>query len=107
MAPRVGGKQGYIRINRTRRHRQVSSIAIPALPPPVALSETSKTAQIDQQPYVLKRWPAPTRYVGDGHNEIDNNPAERALRTVSIGRKNYLFAGSDAGGERAHPRSTA
>lgn len=33
--------------------------------------------------------------------EIDNNPAERALRTVSIGRKNYLFAGSDAGGRRA------
>lgn len=49
----------------------------------------------------LKRWPALTRYVGDGRIEIDNNPAERALRTVAIGRKNYLFASSDAGGERA------
>jgi hypothetical protein len=33
--------------------------------------------------------------------EIDNNAAERALRAVALGRKNYLFAGSDAGGERA------
>ena len=37
----------------------------------------------------------------DGRIEIDNNAAERALRTVALGRKNYLFAGSDAGGERA------
>jgi transposase len=42
-----------------------------------------------------------TRYCDDGHLEIDNNPAERALRAVTLGRKNYLFAGSDAGGERA------
>ena len=37
----------------------------------------------------------------DGRIEIDNNAAERALRTVALGRKNFLFAGSDAGGERA------
>jgi hypothetical protein len=42
-----------------------------------------------------------TRYVHDGRLEIDNNAAERALRGVSLGRKNYLFMGSDAGGERA------
>ncbi len=41
------------------------------------------------------------RYCDDGLLEIDNNAAERALRAVAIGRKNYLFAGSDAGGERA------
>jgi transposase len=41
------------------------------------------------------------RYRGDGKIEIDNNAAERALRAVALGRKNYLFAGSDAGGERA------
>ena len=46
-------------------------------------------------------WPALTRYCDDGHLEIDNNAAERALRAVALGRKNYLFAGSDAGGERA------
>jgi transposase len=41
------------------------------------------------------------RYCDDGRVEIDNNAAERALRAVALGRKNYLFAGSDAGGERA------
>ena len=51
--------------------------------------------------YALGRWPALVRYCEDGLLEIDNNAAERALRTVAIGRKNYLFAGSDAGGERA------
>ena len=41
------------------------------------------------------------RYCDDGLLEIDNNAAERALRAVALGRKNYLFAGSDSGGERA------
>jgi transposase len=51
--------------------------------------------------YVLTRWSAFTRYRDDGHIEIDNNAAERALRVVALGRKNYLFCGSDAGGQRA------
>jgi transposase len=51
--------------------------------------------------YALSRWDALTRYLEDGHIEIDNNAAERSLRGVALGRKNYLFAGSDAGGERA------
>ena len=51
--------------------------------------------------YALTRWAALTRYVGDGRIEIDNNAAERSIRDVALGRKNYLFAGSDAGGERA------
>jgi transposase len=51
--------------------------------------------------YALSLWPALVRYVEDGRLEIDNNAAERALRVVALGRKNYLFAGSDAGGERA------
>jgi hypothetical protein len=42
-----------------------------------------------------------SRYLDDGSIEMDNSAAERALRTVVLGRKNYLFAGSDAGGERA------
>jgi len=62
---------------------------------------SQKSALANAISYALKRWPALTRYVGDGRIEIDNNAAERALRTVAIGRKNYLFAGSDAGGERA------
>jgi hypothetical protein len=51
--------------------------------------------------YALSRWKALTRFAADGLIEIDNNGAERALRAVALGRKNYLFAGSDAGGERA------
>ena len=51
--------------------------------------------------YALGRWPALLRYCDDGLLEIDNNAAERALRAVAIGRKNYLFAGSDSGAERA------
>ena len=51
--------------------------------------------------YARSRWRALVRYCEDGRIEIDNNAAERALRAVALGRKNYLFAGSDAGGERA------
>lgn len=51
--------------------------------------------------YALERWTALLVFVNDGRVEMDNNTAERALRTVALGRKNYLFAGSDAGGERA------
>ena len=51
--------------------------------------------------YALSRWGALVRYIEDGHIEIDNNAAERSLRGVALGRKNYLFAGSDTGGERA------
>ena len=51
--------------------------------------------------YALTRWKALERFCDDGRIEIDNNAAERALRCVALGRKNYLFAGSDVGGERA------
>lgn len=51
--------------------------------------------------YALTRWTALTRYLDDGRLAIDNNPAERALRGIGLGRKNYLFAGADSGGERA------
>jgi len=51
--------------------------------------------------YALGRWEALLRFCDDGRIEIDNNAAERSLRAVVLGRKNYLFAGSDRGGERA------
>lgn len=63
------------------------------------LSPKSETAAAIR--YSLSRWRALARYIDDGRLEIDNNSAERALRVVALGRKNYLFAGSDAGGERA------
>ena len=61
-------------------------------------SKSDVTAAIQ---YALGRWDALTLYCEDGRVEMDNNAAERALRAVALGRKNYLFAGSDAGGERA------
>lgn len=51
--------------------------------------------------YTLARWTALTRYAEDGRVEIDNNAAERAIRALVLGRRNYLFAGSDRGGETA------
>jgi transposase len=51
--------------------------------------------------YARGRWEALTRYLDDGRLEISNNAAERAIRPLALGRKNYMFAGSDAGGERA------
>ena len=52
--------------------------------------------------YMLKRWRAFTRFLDDGRICLTNNAAERALRAIAVGRKNWLFAGSDrGGGERA------
>jgi len=51
--------------------------------------------------YALSRWVALTRYTSDGHLEMTNNGAERSIRPLVLGRKNYLFAGSDSGGVRA------
>jgi hypothetical protein len=51
--------------------------------------------------YALGRWPQLTRYRDDGRLEIDNTAAERSLRPIALGRKNWLFAGSHAGGQRA------
>ncbi len=51
--------------------------------------------------YGRKRWDALSRFLDEGSAEIDNNIAERAMRSVAIGRKNWLFAGSKVGGERA------
>ena len=50
---------------------------------------------------MLKRWPAFTGFVDDGRICLTNNAAERALRGITIGRKAWLFAGSDRGGKRA------
>jgi transposase len=64
-----------------------------------SLSAKSDTAGAIR--YSLSHWRALTRYCDNGLLEIDNSAAERALRAVAIGRKNYLFFGSDSGGERA------
>jgi hypothetical protein len=51
--------------------------------------------------YALSLWDPLSRYLDDGRIEIDNLIAERALRPIAVGRRNYLFAGSDNGGQRA------
>jgi transposase len=51
--------------------------------------------------YLLNRWAAFTRFLDDGRVCLSNNAAERSLRGVAIGRKNWTFAGSDTGGHRA------
>ncbi|WP_354687954.1 IS66 family transposase [Cupriavidus necator] len=61
-----------------------------------AKSETTKAIN-----YSLNQWDALMLYCDDGAVEIDNNLAENALRCVALGRKNFLFCGSDSGGERA------
>lgn len=51
--------------------------------------------------YGRKLWPSRIRFLGSGEIELDNGIAERALRGIAVGRRNWLFAGSKAGGERA------
>ena len=51
--------------------------------------------------YILKRWPAFTLFLEDGRVCLSNNAAERGLRGIALGRKSWLFCGSDRGGERA------
>jgi transposase len=63
------------------------------------LSKKSELAKAIR--YALSNWIALSRFCEDGRLEADNNAAERALRAVALGRKNWLFAGSDDGGERA------
>jgi hypothetical protein len=62
---------------------------------------SAKSALAEAFRYILKRREALTRFVTDGRLEADNNIAENAMRKIALGRRNYLFAGSDRGGERA------
>jgi len=65
----------------------------------VRLPHSSRTASAIR--YALKRRQALSVFLDNGHVEIDNNAAERAMRPIALGRKNWLFAGSHSGGERA------
>ena len=51
--------------------------------------------------YTLRRWPALSSYADTGHLPIDNNPVENAIRAIALGKKNWLFAGSERAGRRA------
>jgi hypothetical protein len=60
-----------------------------------------KSVTMEAITYAFNQWSALSRYLDDGRIEIDNNAAERSVCGIAIGRKNYLFLGSDLGGERA------
>lgn len=66
------------------------------LPTLSAKSDTTRAIN-----YALNQWQALLLYCDDGMAEIDNNAAERALRAIALGRKNFLFMGANSGGERA------
>ena len=51
--------------------------------------------------YMLNRWSSFSRFLSDGRICLSNNAAERAIRSLALGRRNWLFAGSDRGGQRA------
>ena len=75
------------------------AIVLPGLQTVRKLSRKSELAAAFRD--MRARWVALGRCFDDGRLALDNNPAERALHRVAIGRKNYLFAGSDAGVRRA------
>jgi len=81
VAPLVAALEGWMRAERGRlsRHNDVAKA----------------------MDYMLKRWAAFTRFLDDGRICLTNNAAERALRCVAVGRRNWTFCGSDRGGERA------
>jgi transposase len=81
VATLVGELEKWIRVERTRLSRHAE-----------------KARAID---YMLTRWTAFTRFLDDGRICLTNNTAERALRGIALGRRAWLFAGSDRGGERA------
>jgi len=62
---------------------------------------SSKSPMAKAMDYSLKRWPAFARFLGDGRLCMSNNAAERAVRGVAVGRRNWTFCGSDSGGRRA------
>lgn len=90
-----------------KRQQQRAAQSLPLLEQMHDWLETQRDAALPMSPmgtaiqYALNHWEALKRYVGDGDLAIHNNVAERAIRPLVIGRKNYLHLGSDAGGRTA------
>lgn len=80
VAPLVGDLEAWMRSERAKLSRH---------------NEVAKAME-----YMLKRWPAFVRFLGDAKICLSNNAAERALRGIAVGRRSWLFAGSDRGAER-------
>jgi len=101
---KLAKRRGYDAERRGRLRREKSQPVLDSLHAWVAGMyevEPPGTGMHKALTYSINQWQALNRYIEDGRLPIDNGPAERAITTVAVGRKNYLFAGSDAGGERA------
>ena len=94
-------------LDATQRYAQRQAEALPVLNDMRTWLLEQKAIALPKSPigqaisYTLSNWDALCRYAHDGDLTIDNNPAENALRGIAIGRKNYLFMGSDRGGRTA------
>ena len=86
-----GQRQEHAKPRVEALHRWIKD-TLPKIPQKQTLAEAMR--------YGVARWDALQVYLDDGTVEIDNNAAERAIRPIATGRNNWLFAGSDAGGER-------
>ena len=86
-------------VRRDRSRQRVADVEVWMRDGRATLSRHNEVAKA--MDYMLKRWPAFTRFLDDGRVCLTNNAAERALRGIAVGRRNWLFAGSDRGGERA------
>jgi transposase len=97
----ISGKPPSERLEARRRRSAPILIEMKSFLDATLLKISGKSAFAGAIRYALSRWTALTRYVDDGRLEMSNNAAERAIRPLALGRKNYLFAGSDEGGRRA------
>jgi hypothetical protein len=97
----VAGKPAGVRLAARQEHSRKLLEAFKAWAEEQRRRLSGKTALGKAFQYALARWPALTQYLADGRLNIDNNVAERLLRGIAVTRKNFLFLGSDRGGERA------
>jgi transposase len=97
----INGKtpEQRLAVRRDKSRPIVADLEIWMRQQPTLLSLGNDTAKAIN--YLLNRWAAFTRFLDDGRVCLSNNAAERALRGVAVGRRNWTFAGSDAGGHRA------
>ena len=97
----VRGQQPDVRRQQRQEYSKPSIDALRSVTGDALRRLSPKSTMAKALAYGRKRWDALTRFIDDGRAEIDNNIAERAMRSIAVGRKNWLFAGSRAGGERA------
>jgi transposase len=97
----IRGKSAAERLGQRQKHAVPLLESLHAWMIATAARVDKESALAKALNYGFNHWDALNRYADDGHLEIDNNTAERSVRGVGVGKKNYLFFGSDTGGERA------